>query len=209
MATGTSHILKKPHVPGGRRQVWSERRGTGWAPAARTMRLSRFQGFFPPVMVTAHEDRREQGIQTRSSGLGTCASGRKMAGSLLHGAEGARAERAGGLACLEWTAGQRGTQTEAACLCSSNMSPREGCSPSGWSGRPERALKGLLQGGAGPLGPVVGGRDGASSPALAERTMRPDAAVPALRYREAARLRSRASFPSCLPNADFSRAGSD
>ena len=156
-----------------------------------------FRASFPLVMVTAHEDRREQGIQMRSSGLGTCASGRKLAGSLLHGAEGARAERAGGLACLEWTAGQRGTQTEAARLCSSNMSPGEGCSPSGWSGRPERALKGLLQGGTAP------------APQLSLSALRPDAAVPALRHREAARLRSRASFPSCLPNAHFSRAGSD
>ena len=33
-----------------------------------------FRASFPLVMVTAHKDRREQGVQTRSSGLGTWAS---------------------------------------------------------------------------------------------------------------------------------------
>ena len=137
-----------------------------------------------------------------------------MAGSLLRGAEGAWAERAGGLACLEWmwAAGDADRRRTSVFL----NEPLRGVRPGWvvWETREgtEGPAQRWLQASRGlthlPLA-VVGGRDGAVSPALGEHTVRPDAAVLALRYREAAGLRPRASFPSCLPDADFSRAGSD
>ena len=79
------------------------RRGTGWAPAVWAMRLSRFQGFFPPGDGDCTRGQKGAGREDALLGAGHLGfPGRKMAGSLLRSAEGAWAERAGGLACLEW-----------------------------------------------------------------------------------------------------------
>lgn len=63
------------------------RRGTGWAPAARTVRRSHFQSLFPPGDCTQGQKGAGRPDTLLGAGHMGFPSG-KMAGSLLPGAEG-------------------------------------------------------------------------------------------------------------------------
>lgn len=162
-ATVTSHVLGEPHVPGGRRQVWSEA-GNWLGPLPpRRCGFPTFRASF--LLVTAHGDRREQGVQAPSSGLGTWASLAErwliLCCPVLRGTgrEGGRSSLSG----ADIRAAGDADRGRASVFL--RREPWRGCGPSGWSGRPKRALRGLLQGGSGPPEDWlhVVGRDGACS----------------------------------------------